>query len=296
MRGRCKSLLRTMSRRCRLLLAVQCVGPDELPRADRPHPGRLSRRHRARRRGAHRGRQVRADLGQAGRGREHHRRERQHRGRPRRQVAARRLHAADGRQLVADHERQPERQAAVRSGQGFRADQPDLRRREPAGGASGRAGEEHRRAGRARAGKARRAHLRPYRPRLLAASCRRAVQVHGEGQHPAGRLSRLDRGAARPARRASHHVVQQRGQRRAAGAGGKAARLRGDLAQALGRGARSADHGGVRISGLRGGAVVRPAGADRNAAGDHRQGAPGDREGRLRCRTCASSSGTQAST
>ena len=32
----------------------------------------------------------------------------------------RRLHAADGRQLVADHERQPVRQAAVRSGEGLR--------------------------------------------------------------------------------------------------------------------------------------------------------------------------------
>ena len=49
----------------------------------------------------------------------------------------------------------------------------------------------------------------------------------GQDQHPADRLSRLDRGAARPARRAHHDGLHQHRQRRAAGEGRKAARLRG---------------------------------------------------------------------
>ena len=47
---------------------------------------------------------------------------------------------------------------------------------------------------------------------------------------------------------------------------GKLRAVRGDVAQALRAGARAADLGRVRISRIRGGAVVRPDGAGRNAA------------------------------
>jgi hypothetical protein len=54
-------------------------------------------------------------------------------------------------------------------------------------------------------------------------------------------------------------------------------KLRGEFAPTFGCGSRHSDHGGVRISRVRRRALVRLAGARRDAASHHRQGPPGDR-------------------
>ena len=226
-------------------------------------------------------RQVRAKLGQAGRGREHHRRQRQHRRRPRRQGAARRLHAADGRQLVADHEPQPVRQAAVRSGQGLSPISP--RSSSPRTSwwctdVPAKSIPELVALARAKPGDLTYGHTGLGTSQHLAGEL---FKVMAKRQHSAGAISRLDRGAARPARRASHHVVQQRRQRSLPLVReGKLRAFAVTLAQALGRGARAADHGrswafpASKPSAWFG--LMAPAGTPQ---ADHRQGAPGDREG-----------------
>ena len=191
----------------------------KLARADRAHPGRLSGRHRAGRRGARDRRQDGAEPRQAGGDREHFRRERQHRLRQGREVRAGRLHAGDVRQRLADRRAGALRQDPVRSGEGLRADQPDLRREQYPGRASRRAGENAGRTGRAGEGEARRTHLRPRRCRHVAASRRRAVQGDGEGGHPPDRLSRHDRDRPGSARRTHLDRVQQHRQHDAAGEG-----------------------------------------------------------------------------
>ena len=209
-------------------------------------------------------------LEQAGSGRERDWRGRQHRGRSRRQGPAQRLHARHGRQRLADLQPEPVRQAELRSGQGFRADLADLRRRQRPGGAERSAGEDPARAGRARPRAAGSAHLCARRRGNLAAPRRGAVQVHGRRRYPADRLSRHDGADARPSRRPRQPGVRERRERPAADPRGQAARLRGDLGRPLRGRARSADHGRVRLSRVRGRAVVRPHGAGGNAERDRR--------------------------
>ena len=66
------------------------------------------------------------------------------------------------------------------------------------------------------AGAARRALLRHGGHRHVDASCRRAVEAHGEGRHRGDPLQRRRAGDQRPDRRAHPDVVQQRARRRSA--------------------------------------------------------------------------------
>ena len=99
----------------------------------------------------------------------------------------------------------------------FVADHADLRRGEHPGGASRRAGEklaELVALAKAKPGELTYGHTGAGTSQHLAGEL---FKCDGQGQHPADRLSRLDRGAARPARRAHHDGLHQRRQRRAAG-------------------------------------------------------------------------------
>ena len=175
----------------------------------------------------------------------------------------------------------------------FVADHPDLRRREPAGGASRRAGEEHRGAGRARA---RRSPASS--PTAIPAPAPRSIS-------PASCSSTWRRSTSSRCRyRGSTAVLPDL-------LGGRLTmsfsnvvnaaplvregKLRAFAVTSRKRSVAAPDlptMAEMRLSGLRGGAVVRPAGADRHAAGDHRQGAPGDREDPRDAATCASGSRT----
>ncbi len=92
------------------------------------------------------------------------RRQRQPRRRDRRQGAARRLHAAARQQLV-HHQRRPLRQAAVRPGGRFRADQPRRLDAQPAGRPSLGAGADGQGVRRAGEGAPGQAELRVFRHR-----------------------------------------------------------------------------------------------------------------------------------
>ena len=126
-----------------------------------------------------------------------------------------------------------------------------------------RAGQEHCGIDRARQGAARLPHRRTCRHRHVAASCRRTVQDDGRRPHAAGAVPRHDRRAARPARRASQHLLRQHHEPRAADPRRQAARIRHHLAEAFAAGSRPADHGGAGLPRLRGDRVVRSDGAGR---------------------------------
>ena len=87
------------------------------------------------------------------------------------------------------------------------------------------------------------------RRRHVAASGRRIVQIHGACRYCTGALSRHDGVNARPARQSNLYVVRQYRECGAARAGREIARAGHHLDQALGPGARPADHGGIRIRG-----------------------------------------------
>ena len=144
--------------------------------------------------------------------------------------------------------------------------------------------------GGARQGAARQAFLWPCRRRHVAASRRRIVQVHGACRYCAGALSRHHGVDAGPARQPHHHVVRQYRERGAAGARREIARAGHHLDQALGAGARPADHGGIRIPRLRGRAVVRPARASPARRRMFWTNCTARPSRRWRCRRCAGSS------
>ena len=138
----------------------------------------VHRRRRRRCHGARHGAAPRRGTGPAGHRRQPRRRRRDHGERTRQDGAGRRLHAALRHDGHACDQPGAARQAALRPGQGFLADQPDPRQPARADRRLAPAGEERRGAGRAREVEARRAHLRLRRRRQFRPSVRRAVRQH----------------------------------------------------------------------------------------------------------------------
>ena len=144
-------------------------------------------------------------LGPAGADRERDRRRRQ-----RRRPTAPSRAAPDGYTLLMASNAQivinPSlyREDVVQSGQGPGDDLAVGVHAQPARRAQRRAGEDRAGARRLCPRQSRQAHLRVGRHRHDAASRRRAVQVDGQGRHPARAVSRRDAGHHRPARRPRH--------------------------------------------------------------------------------------------
>ena len=183
----------------------------ELPEQADPDRRLGGRRRRRRSVGAHH-RQPAADaVGPAGDGREPHRRQRQHRRRSRLARGAGRLHAAGD---AAQH-RSPPMPRCSRSSATTRraldAGGDHGGRPERAGGEEGLAGQDRRRADRARQGQRRQAELRLAGQRLDLASHDRAVQEpHRHPDHARalqGRGAGGERSRRRPRR---HHVLRPR--------------------------------------------------------------------------------------
>ena len=196
-----------------------------------------------------------------------------------RQDAAGRLHRADHHGVAHRHSG-VHAQHALRRGEGFHA-------RHPAGGelrpgarrAALAAGEDRAGTGGAGAQAAGQAQLRPGRarngePHPGGGDARRRRHRHAAGALQ-GHAGRHDRLAGRPHR----HVLHRHPDRAAAGAGGQAARARGDRQGALEGHARRADHAGAGLQGLQHGQLVRRLAAGGRAAGDRGAAAHRDRAG-----------------
>ena len=153
------------------------AGAQTLSGPHHPHHRRLHAGQRDRHFGAHVRAEAQRSLERAGDGREHSGRRRQCRRRARRQVGAGRLHAVLGRERRDDDQSVAAAQSDLRSAARPRADRAAAGLAEHPGGQQRRAGEDRRRADRARQGAARQALLREPRRRHAAAHRRRGVQA-----------------------------------------------------------------------------------------------------------------------
>ena len=208
-------------------LVLAAVQPARCPRADLPGPAAsllrsIPGRRQHRRGGAGDAAGAGENSGPGGGGREQGRRRRHAGRRCDRQGRARRLHVRDRRRRRAGREHRRAREAALRSGQGYRARQQG---RDIAFHPGGDAGAERPfgcRRNQARQGRTRPAVDRPRRQWHRDASRRADIRHHGRREDQSGALSRhRARGhrhdcRSRPARHRRSAAVDGRHQRRQA--------------------------------------------------------------------------------
>ena len=166
-----------------------------------------------------------------------------------RQGAARRPYAPGHDLRLCGHSGAAE--GIVRSDPGFRADHRDCLAADDAGGASVAAGEQYQGIHRPCEGESEGIGLRILRPRHVHASCGRDVQDHGGRQARPRAVQGQCRGLQRAARRPYQSSLQPGAERDRAGTRGETAGDCGRFREAAAVSARSADHRGVRLSGLR---------------------------------------------